>query len=113
MLSILTKRIRNKSPIERYDDLPQYVALCKSKTRQYGGGPTNLARLEMFFKERDGKPIRSAELREYLGLSQDIWKDLVKNKRFELLSADYGVERHGRGRNCVYRIADRENFSRG
>ncbi len=108
VLELLSQRLPGNVILTYHNDLPGHAELCKSRTRQYEGGPTLLARLELFFQKWDGQPVRSTEIREHLGASLDTWKDLTKDKRFILLLQEYHIERHGRGRNCTYVLVQPE-----
>lgn len=102
VLELLSQRLPGNITFIYHNDPPEHAELCKIRTRQYEGGPTLLAQLELFFQKWDGRPIRSSEIREHLGVGLDTWKSLAKDHRFTILLQEYHVERRGRGRNCIY-----------
>lgn len=102
-MKILLSRIPGKVLV--HDELPPYVAVCKSTVRRYEDGNTSFGRLALFLESWDGTQIAVSTLRDQLNISPAVWKDLMADERVQHLFREYGVERSGRGRSAGLRIS--------
>lgn len=107
MLSILCVRLKPEQVIH-YDELPACVEVCKNSVRSYGGKPTQYGRLVQFLAGWDGRKITVQHLREELGISPAVWKDLMGDKRVLELLAQYQIQRGGRGRYAFWHKPNQE-----
>ena len=94
--------LKNRLPsITLSDDSqePENLLQLKRRYRSYQGGTTSYGRLETFLSEWDGAEISVIQLREQLGISKAVWKDLMKNSDVRAMMKKHGVETVGRGAN--------------
>lgn len=101
-MKILLERIPGE--VYTYEETPDCVARQKGGTRLYEGGPTSLGRLLQFVNQWDGHRVRVCDLREELGISPSVWKDLMADPRVKSLLNERGVSREGRGPNAAWHI---------
>lgn len=101
MMDILCK-LMAPSDVIYHDELPPCVELCKSASRRYDGGSTSYGRLVEFLLCWDGTEIPVSQIRDSLGISHAVWKDLMKDKRVETLLERNQVLRKGRGANTTW-----------
>lgn len=104
MMEILLERIPGE--VRAYEDLPGCVACHKGAARHYEDGPTSFGRLLQFIDQWDGHKVRVCDLRERLGISPAVWKDLMTDPRVRSLLDEHGVAREGRGPNSTWHIPD-------
>ena len=71
----------------------------KRSFRSYQGNKTSYGRLESFLSEWDGEEISVTQLREQLGISVAVWKDLMKDSDVKALMKKHGVVPVGRAAN--------------
>lgn len=102
MMKILLERIPGE--VYPYKDLPSCVARQKGAARRYEDGPTSFGRLLQFVDQWDGHKVRVCDLRDELGISPSVWKDLMANQRVRSLLDERGILREGRGPNAVWHI---------
>lgn len=101
MLKILCTRLKPESVIT-YDELPACVEICKSAARSYAGKQTQYGRLAQFLASWDGRKLSVQQLREELGISPAVWKDLMGDNRVKTLMEQYQIQRGGRGPNAFW-----------
>lgn len=102
VLNILRERIPGKIVFD--DTLPECFARWKGAMRRYDDGKTSLGRLMQFLDEWDGIPLYIPEIRESLGISSAIWKDLMADTRVKASLEQRSVQRTGRGPNAKWAI---------
>ena len=103
VLSILQKRIPGTTVL--YNKLPKCVELSKRMCRSFENGQTSFRKLMDFLSAWDGTPIRVVDLRDRLGISPAVWKDLIADSRIKEWFQDHCVLRSGRGSNTTLYIA--------
>ena len=95
---LLIKRLPGVTLIDENQE-PANLLQLKRRYRSYQGGTTSYGRLETFLSEWDGEEISVIQLREQLGISAAVWKDLMKDNDIKTLMKRYGVVPVGRGAN--------------
>ena len=83
-------------------ELPDCIRRARAERQQYRGRPTALARVMHFLEEWDGAPVRVAEVRERLEISQSAWKELMKQPQLRRELDKCGVLRTGGGRHATW-----------
>lgn len=106
VLHLLMERIQPEKII--HGDVPDCVAVSKRAARRYHGDDTSFGRLSKFLSTWDGTSIPSGTLRERLGISHAVWKDLLSDVRVKELLKTHQVLRKGRGRSAVWYISKTE-----
>ena len=101
-MALLLERVPGKFIF--HDELPECVACVKGTSRCYDNGPTSYGRLLQFLAEWDGRQIRVSDLREQLGISKAVWKDLMADPRVVTLLKKVNLQRAGRGVNATWYI---------
>lgn len=101
-MDILLKRIPGE--VHPYKETPDCVARQKGGTRLYENEPTGFGRLLRFVNQWDGHRVRVCDLREELGISPSVWKDLMADQRVRSLLGERRVSREGRGPNAAWHI---------
>lgn len=81
--------------------LPDCVQLSKRMSRSFENGQTSFRRLLDFLSGWDGSSIRVADLRDRLGISPAVWKDLMADARIKEWFRTHQVLRCGRGINTM------------
>lgn len=95
---LLKKRLPGVTQLDE-NDVPANLNQLKRRSRSYQGGTTSYGRLESFLSEWDGEEISVNQLREQLGISAAVWKDLMKDDDIKSLMKKHGVVPVGRGVN--------------
>ena len=103
VLKILQKRIPGTTVF--HSDLPKCVELSKRMSRSFENGQTSFRKLMDFLSAWDGTPIRVVDLRDRLGISPAVWKDLIAAPQIKEWFQDHQVLRSGRGSNTTLYIA--------
>ena len=101
-MKILLERIPGE--VYTYKDLPSCIARQKGASRLYKDGPTSFGRLLQFVDQWDGHKVRVSDMREDLGISPAVWKDLMADPRVKSLLDERGISREGRGPNAIWHI---------
>lgn len=104
VLHLLMERIQPERIIHK--DVPDCVVVSKRAARKYNGGDTGFGRLSQFLSTWDGNSISSSILRERLGISHAVWKDLLADSRVKELLKVHQVVRKGRGRSAVWYVRE-------
>lgn len=101
LLDLLLSRFQGCA-IKRYPTAPPCFAYRRDTSRLYEGERTCFSRLVDFFSTWDGAPIAVSTVRESLGISKSIWRDLMAEERTQKFMHSFNVYRQGRGRNCKF-----------
>ena len=72
--------------------------------RSFENGQTSFQKLMDFLSAWDGTRIRVVDLRDRLGISPAVWKDLIADPRIKEWFQDNHVMRSGRGINTTWYI---------
>ncbi len=97
--------------VDWHEEVPAYVERQKADHRLHKGEKTSYSRLADFIDNWDGSSILVADLKEKLGISSSVWRDLVGSKRIQDLFEYYGITRSGRGGNAALHKAAYANRS--
>ena len=95
---LLKERLPGATQIDE-DEEPANLLQLKRSFRSYQGNKTSYGRLESFLSEWDGEEISVTQLREQLGISVAVWKDLMKDSDVKALMKKHGVVPVGRAAN--------------
>ena len=95
---MLKERLPGATQIDE-DEEPANLLQLKRSFRSYQGNKTSYGRLESFLSEWDGEEISVTQLREQLGISVAVWKDLMKDSDVKALMKKHGVVPVGRAAN--------------
>ena len=95
---LLKERLPGATQIDE-DEEPANLLQLKRSFRSYQGNKTSYGRLESFLSEWDGEEISVTQLREQLGISAAVWKDLMKDNDVKALMKKHGVVPVGRAAN--------------
>lgn len=106
VLKILQKRIPGTTVL--YKDLPKCIELSKRMCRSFENGQTSFQKLMDFLSAWDGTRIRVVDLRDRLGISPAVWKDLIADPQIKEWFQDNHVLRNGRGINTTWYIAQEQ-----
>jgi len=88
--------------VEEISEVPGYFTEAKALSRSYKGGKTHFAKLEELLRGGLSLPLKASEIRAMLGVSSNVWKELMHDDRVHSLLNQYGIERVGRGSGAVW-----------
>lgn len=100
MLNILLPRLQ-AADIIYHEELPPCVEVERRSARRYESGQTSYGRLVQFLASWNGTEISVRQLRDDLGISAAVWKDLMCDDRVKDFLNQCQIQRKGRGQNAV------------
>ena len=88
--------------LRQIKEAPPYFRIGKGSARQYQGEKTAFAKLADYIQKSTAFPRKVSEIRNELGISEAVWKDLMNDSRILELLKEKSIVCTGRGPNRIW-----------